>query len=226
MPAKPAPAAARTTKPPRYENVAELIDRFGGIPPNRIRMTPLPGTATEDDLNSPLGRHCELLDGTLVEKAMGSKEGFFGMTLARLIGNHVEAHSLGVVLGGDGEIRLGPGLVRKPDVTFIPWDSFPGGGIPDEVFWTVAPGLIVEVLSPWNTVKEIDRKLAEFFAVGCRLAWVVDPATRTARVYTSAKRFKLLDDGGVLDGGRVLPGFSVPLADVLVLPTRPKRKGR
>lgn len=226
MPAKPAPAAARTMKPPRYHDVAELIERFGGIPPERIRMTPFPGTATEADLNSPLGKGCELLDGTLVEKVMGSKEGFFGMNLGRLIGNHVEANSLGVVLGGDGEIRLGPGLVRKPDVTFIPWESFPDAGIPDEVYWTVAPGLVVEVLSRWNTTQEIDRKLAEFFAVGCKIAWVIDPPTRTAKVYTSAKRFKLLDDTGVLDGGRVVPGFSIPLADVLTLPVRPKRKGR
>jgi hypothetical protein len=55
---------------------------------------------------------------------------------------------------------------------------------------------------------------------------VIDPPTRTAKAYTSAKRFKLLDDTGVLDGGSVLPGFAVPLADVFIRPTRPKRKGR
>jgi Uma2 family endonuclease len=225
MPPRPAPSAARVTSP-RFKTVADLVERLGEVPIERIRMTPLPGTATEADLNTPEGALCELIDGTLVEKAMGSLEGFLGARLGRLLGNHVEADGLGVILGGDGEIRLKQGLVRKPDVTFIPWESFPGGEFPDEAFWTVAPGLVVEVLSPTNTAKEIDRKLAEFFAAGCKLAWVIDPPTRTAKVYTSAKRFKVLDETGVLDGGRVLPGFTLPLADLFARPTKPKRKGR
>jgi Uma2 family endonuclease len=111
-------------------------------------------------------------------------------------------------------------------VTFIPWESFPDGEFPDEAYWTVAPGLVVEVLSPTNTAKEIDRKLRELFAAGCKLAWVIDPPTRTAKVYTSAKRFKELDEAGTLDGGKVLPGFALPLAELFARPAKPKRKGR
>ncbi len=45
-------------------NVAELIAHLG-VPAERIRMRPLPGTATENDvvLTRPL---CELIDGVLV----------------------------------------------------------------------------------------------------------------------------------------------------------------
>jgi len=225
MPAKPAPAAARTTKPP-YPTVAGLIQQLGGIPGERIRMRPFPGTATEDDLNTPEGELCELIDGTLVEKAMGSEESFLAGSLFLEIATHVRAGGLGVTLPGDGYIRLGPGKVRIPDVTYIPWESFPGGEFPDEAFWTVNPGLVVEVLSPRNTPKEIDRKLAELFAAGCKLAWVIDPPTKTAKVYTSPKRFKLLDETGTLDGGKVLPGFALPLAELFAPPARPKRKGR
>jgi Uma2 family endonuclease len=225
MPAKPAPSAARTTKP-RYATVAELILKLGGIPAERIRMTPFPGTATEVDLNTPEGDLCELIDGTLVEKATGSEESFLAGRLFLEIATLVRDEGLGVTLPGDGYIRLGPGKVRIPDVTFIPWESFPGGEFPDEAFWTVAPGLVVEVLSPRNTSPEIDRKLAELFAAGCKLAWVIDPPTKTAKVYTSAKRFKLLDATGTLDGGRVLPGFALPLAELFAPPAKPKRKGR
>jgi Uma2 family endonuclease len=225
MSAKPAPSAARTTKA-RYETVADLIARLGGIPPDRVRLDPLPGTATEADLNTPDGALCELIDGTLVEKAMGSNEGFIGANLLARLWNHVERGGTGVVLGGDGHIRLRSGLVRAPDVTFIPWESFPDGEFPDEAFWTVAPGLVVEVLSPSNTAKEIDRKLAELFAAGCKLAWVIDPPTKTAEVYTSAKRFKVLDVTGTLDGGKVLPGFALPLAELFARPAKPKRKDR
>jgi len=85
---------------------------------------------------------------------------------------------------------------------------------------------VVEVLSPTNTRAEIDRKLGELFGVGCKLAWVIDPKTRTAKVYTSAKRFKELDKGGTLDGGRVLPGFKLPLADLFAAARRRKKKPR
>lgn len=221
-------SAARITRAGQTApaTVGELIARLGGIPPERIRMTPPPGTATEADLEAAGKPTCELVDGTLVEKAMGNAESFMGVRLASLIWTHVEATDLGVVLGEAGFIRLGRGQVRAPDVTFIPWENLPEGEIPAGAYWSVAPGLIVEVLSPTNTKPEIDRKLGEFFAAGCKLAWVVDPPTRTVKVYTSARRVKELDETGVLDGGRVLPGFTLPLADVFAPCARRKRKGR
>src|SRR5262249_28289024 len=159
------------------------------IPLVRIRRTPAPGSATEEDLLRAQKPICELIDGVLVEKPMGALESVLGIYVGRLIGNHVEANDLGVVAGADRVIRPGPGLVRAPDVTFIPWSGLPDGEVPeDEAFWTVAPGLIVEVLSPGNTDAEIDRKLDELFTAGCKLAWVIDPPTKTAKVYTSAKK--------------------------------------
>src|SRR4051812_33663702 len=69
MPAKPAPSAARTTKPP--PSMADFLVGLGGIPIERIRMIPFPGSATEADLEAAPKPTCELIDGTLVEKAMG-----------------------------------------------------------------------------------------------------------------------------------------------------------
>jgi len=87
----------------------------------------------------------------------------------------------------------------------------------------VAPGLIVEVLSPDHTKAEIDRKLNELFSAGCQLAWVIDPRAKTAKIYTSPKRFKELDESGTLDGGKVLPGFRLPLADLFAAGRRRKK---
>ncbi|AMV28995.1 hypothetical protein VT84_31665 [Gemmata sp. SH-PL17] len=206
---------------------ADLHAQLGGIPLNRIRMRPSPGSATESDLARAGKPVCELIDGVLVEKPMGTLESLLGLYIGRLIAAHVEAGDLGVTLGEAGFIRLGENLVRAPDVTFIPWSEFPNDEVPaDEAFWTVAPGLVVEVLSPSNTVAEIDRKLAEFFAVGCKLAWTIDPRAKTARVYTSAKKFKELDEAGILSGGKVLPGFSLALAELFAAPKRKKKKPR
>jgi Uma2 family endonuclease len=74
--------------------------------------------------------------------------------------------------------------------------------------------LIVEVLSRTNRKKEIERKLREFFAKGCPLAWVIDPRTKTARAYTAPDRFEEFTARGTLDASPVLPGFKLSLSDV------------
>src|SRR5206468_1626606 len=78
-----------------------------------------------------------------------------------------------------------------------------------------APDLAVEVLSKGNTRAEMDRKLREYFAAGVRLVWLIDPKTRTARVHTSPEEMTRLGEGDTLDGGDVLPGFALPLRDLL-----------
>lgn len=209
-----------------FHTLAELHRQLGEVPLDRIRLHPSPGTATETDLRKTGRPLCELIDGVLVEKAMGDRESLLAFFLGRRIGNHVEAHDLGHLLGADGYIRIDHQQIRAPDVTFIPWANFPGEQLPEEAYWSVTPGLIVEVLSPGNTLAEIDRKLGEFFGIGCPLAWIIDPVSQTAKVYSSPSEFVMLTrTDGVLDGGTVLPGFSLPLAEVFAVITR-KPKGK
>src|SRR5215213_8886450 len=87
---------------------AYLHERLGGIPLVRIRRNPPPGTATEADLLRPHGPICELIDGVLVEKPMGTKESLLAVRIVRLLGDFVEPGDLGVVLGADGVLRLDP----------------------------------------------------------------------------------------------------------------------
>jgi Uma2 family endonuclease len=76
----------------------------------------------------------------------------------------------------------------------------------------VSPDLAVEVLSEGNTAAEMDRKRREYFTSGTRLVWEVDPNTRTVAVYTSPEGPLVLDADQTLDGGAVLPGFTLRLA--------------
>jgi Uma2 family endonuclease len=206
---------------------AELHRRLGEVPLDRIRMKPAPGTATEEDLRHAGKPICELIDGVLVEKPMGTRESLLAAYIGCRLWNYAEENDSGVVIGEAGFIRVLPEQVRAPDVTFIPWSAFPGGEVPeDEAFWSVAPGLVVEVLSPTNTKAEIDRKLRQLFAAGCKLAWVIDPRTQTAKVHTSPSRAKELAADGVLDGGKILPGFRLPLAELFAATKRRKKKPR
>src|SRR6185369_13591072 len=132
-----------------FENAAELLERLGHIPLERIRFKPPPGTATERDLLAALRRSdrlYELVDGTLVEKPMGLTESMLAGYILRKIGNFAEAHDLGIPAGADGTVRLLKGLVRVPDVAFFAWDKLPGRVLPSRPIPDLAPDLAVEVL--------------------------------------------------------------------------------
>jgi Uma2 family endonuclease len=211
------------------DTFADVLNRLGGVPPERVLLRPHPGTATEADLIAALlvpGRRrlCELIDGVLVEKKqMSFKEGVLAGYILHKIHGYLEENDLGIVAPGDSQIRFRLGLIRIPDVSFVPWSRMPGEQVPDEAVASVIPTLTVEVRSRGNTDAEIDRKLAEYFGCGVKLAWVIDPREETAKVYTSAARFRELAADGVLEGGRVLPGFKLPLADLFAT-TRPRKK--
>ena len=168
----------------------------------------------------------DTIDGVLVEKAMATRESLLAARIIQVLGLHVDELDSGVVLGADGMLRLEPGLVRIPDVSFISWDNIPGEEMPKDAIASLAPDLAVEVLSKKNTLAEIDRKLRDYFLAGTKLAWVIDPKTRTAKVHTTAARFRELGPDGVLDGGRVLPGFKLALTDLFAATKRRKKKPR
>lgn len=193
--------------------IADLLDRFGPIPAKRIRTNPTPGTATEQDvidIEEQESRLCELVDGVLVEKTVGYFESCLAVRLILWIGAFVEQHKLGVVAGEAGMLRLAPGLVRIPDVSFVSWDQLPGRRVPRVPIADLAPDLAVEVTSPGNTTREMERKLQEYLAAGVRLVWYVYPEPKEVRVHT-AEQHDVLTIDQELTGGDVLPGFALPL---------------
>ena len=199
------------------ETLADLLAQLGDIAPERVRLRPPPGTATEKDVlevHSRAGRLCELVDGVLVEKAMGFRESFLAIALSAILWGFVKPRRLGVVTGEAGMMRLASGLVRIPDVAFVSWERFPDRRLPTEPIPDLAPDLAVEVLSPSNTPGEMARKRQEYFAAGVRLVWLVDAATRTVEVYTAPEASTHLREQDTLDGGVVLPGFTLPLQEL------------
>jgi Uma2 family endonuclease len=210
--------AIATSAPPTIKTLADLRKRLGGIPLDRIRFQPAVGTATEQDVievEQRENRLCELVDGTLVEKAMGAVESYLALRLGHLVSSYLDQNDLGICLGADGMMRLAPGLVRIPDLSFISWSRLPGRVLSPEPIPDLAPDLAVEVLSAGNTKPEMTRKVQEYFDAGVRLVWLIDPKKRNARVYSAPGRSLLVNANQSLEGGDVLPGFSVALADLL-----------
>jgi len=200
------------------DNLAELLERLGGIPLERIRFRPAPGTATEADvlvaLEAPRKRVCELIDGVLVEKAMGYSESLLATLLIEVLNGFVRPRNLGLVTAPDGTLRLWAGRVRIPDVAFTSWDRMPGRRRPKQPIPDLAPDLSIEVLSRSNTRAEMRLKRQDYFTAGVSLVWEVDPEARTVSVYTAAEGPTILTEADTLDGGSVLPGFTLSLRDL------------
>lgn len=197
------------------ETVADLVHRLGDIPLERIRMHPPLGTATVADViawnEAKNGALCELVDGVFVEKGMSYREAILEGFIITALSNYNQVTRLGVITSASAMHQLRPAQVRLPDVGYAFWNRFPGGKVPSERAPLIAPDLAVEVLSPSNTRREMERKRREYFEAGTQVVWIVDPDRRTVEVYSSPEQFVELQEADTLDGGSVLPRFSLSL---------------
>jgi len=214
----------------RPSTVADLLRDLGDIPPERVRLDPRPGTATEADLihySQKDDALYELVDGTLVAKAMGVGESKLGLWLAHRIQTYLDEHDLGELIGPDGHQRILADVVRAPDVTFCLWENATSAE-EDEAnpIGDIVPDLAVEVVSRSNTAQELARKRKEYFSAGTRLVWQVYPKTRTVEVYSSPGRCRTLLIDDTLDGGSLLPGFQLPLRTLFGRRTKPGGRKR
>lgn len=206
-----------TAVSPSLLTIADLLESLGDIPPERVRVSPRLGDATEQDvldIERREKRLCELVDGVLVEKPMGYLESIIAIRIAAALQSLVAARNLGFVSGEAGMMRLLAGLIRIPDVAFVSRERLPGGKVPTEPIPQLVPNLAVEVLSASNTPAEMHRKLGEYFEAGVELVWLIDLRSRSATVYTSPEFAQRIEQDGSLDGGTVLPGFSLALRDL------------
>src|SRR4051794_23175825 len=121
--------ATTSTAPTSIRTLADLMDRLGGVPLGRIRFHPFPGTATVQDviaIEAKEGKLCELVDGVLVEKAMGFTESMLAAFLIAALDAFVRPRNLGLITAPDGTMEILLDLVRIPDVAFISWGRMSG----------------------------------------------------------------------------------------------------
>jgi len=155
----------------------------------------------------------ELVDGEIVVSPAGAPHGRIIMRLGARLEMHVEAGELGELLDSSTGCWMPAGNLRVPDITFVSHERMPGGVT--EGFLRVVPDLVVEVLSPGDSQRLILDKVGEYLAAGVRLAWVIDPASRSAACYRSLTNVRVVHEEDDLDGEDVVPGFKCRLADVL-----------
>jgi Uma2 family endonuclease len=172
---------------------------------------------TEEELQSlpEDGYIHEVVRGTLVMSPKNNfQHGDICVRLSTALNVFVRARKLGVVLDSSTGFWMQNRNCRAPDISFIAKARLRGWKSPPVAFFQGAPDLAVEVLAPSNTAGEIAERLADFFASGTQLAWIIHPEEHFVEICHSPVQRKMLGSGAILEGEDLLPGFQYPIADL------------
>ena len=194
-------APLKTTKPTKSEKPKA---------PARRRLVTGEELIAMDDIGL-----CELIDGRIVRMNPA------GLSHAVLVSNLVAAlavfarpRKLGQVLSGEVGIytRRNPDSVRAADIAFVSRARL--AGLTAKGYLTVAPEIIVEVISPTDRWQDVRQKLEEYFAIGVQRVWIVEPDKRTVLVYAASADVRAYRKGDTLIGEGVLEGLALPVSDL------------
>jgi Uma2 family endonuclease len=180
--------------------------------------TAAPPVTLEEYAALPQQPRYELVKGVLIEQMTASEqhELTVGLVIYELI-HYNRSNPLGRVYGSNrGYVTVpdSPASSRMPDVSFL---SAERAGQLDlfGMLYDGSPDLAVEILSPSNTIPEINQKIEEYLNSGCKSVWIIDIRTRTLTVHTVDAPPQSLSDGDAVSGAEALPGFSCPVAALL-----------
>jgi Uma2 family endonuclease len=165
------------------------------------------------NLQDETNRH-ELVKGELLTMSpAGDEHGIITMRLAAPLAAYVESKNLGVVYGAETGFKLehNPDTVLAPDIAFIHRDRM---GQPVQGYRSGPPDLVVEVVSPGESGKRVEKKTAQWLGFGALVVWLVDPQTRTIHVCRRSGETTILSLQSELDGEDVVPGFSITVAKI------------
>lgn len=173
--------------------------------------------SAEEFFALPGSRHQELVRGEVVETMPpGRKHGKLALRIGKLIDNWVEQGA-----GGETGVESGfvlahdPDLVRSPDVYYVRAERIPEGEV-TEGFWTIAPDLAVEIVSPNDTADEVEAKVFEYLAAGTAAVWVVYPRSQRLTVHTPDGLARTYGPEATLTMPDLLPGFSLLIKELFV----------
>ena len=199
--------------PVREWTVADLQRRFGPIAFGRIRQHPPPGSATEHDvlrLNDHEDRLYELVDGILVEKTVGIEESLLAGMLLTLINNHILPRNWDSPPGRMACTAFHNGLVRIPDVVVRLLGSIPRRPVSQGTHPRPRPRPRGRGHQPEQHPERDEREAEGVLQEGSPPGLVRAGPIRARWMCTqSAEAFTRLTTSATLDGGEVLPGFSV-----------------
>ena len=162
------------------------------------------------------GYRYELIKGELRQMApAGRQHGRIAATICSRLESFVRNNNLGEIYAAETGFLIwtDPDTVRAPDASFVS-SARADATDEEEGFFPGAPDLAVEVISPNDRAVEVEDKASDWLRAGAKMVLVLNPKTRTATISRGFDDVRMLTEGDTIDGGDVVPGWQLPLADV------------
>lgn len=158
-------------------------------------------------------KHFEYVGGDIVEVVSNNKSSRIGAFMLIKMGSFVENYDLGWVTGADGGYVVGEERYI-PDAAFVSKSRQLEPS--NEAYNPIAPDLAIEVISPTDDRDKLRIKVVNYLLAGTRV-WVVDPEKQIVEDYVPNQSPKMIGNNGTLEGGSLLPGFSLPVSKIFGL---------
>lgn len=170
----------------------------------------------DDYLNLPSqeGTTYELDEGELLmEPSPALRHNVIRQRIAARLTDFVRSHHLGIVVE-EMDFRLGPDIVRNPDVAFITVGHLEKID-PDRSPVDGAPALAIEVISQSNLAQDLMKKTHQYLAAGSQAVWLVYPVLRRVQIHDSTG-IRDVGEPNAIEEERLFPGlkFSLSLAAI------------
>ena len=171
-------------------------------------------TAEEYGQLPDLGYPSELVLGRILQTTRSRpRHGQVCAKAAWIVGNYADKFDCGHVLSNDSAVitHRNPDSVRGADVSFYSFHRVPKGPI-EQGYLEVVPEVVIEVLSPDDRWPKTLAKIAEYLDAGVGVVCVLDPATRTARLYRANGDIEMLDGDQPLRLPELSESFAEPVS--------------
>lgn len=114
------------------------------------------------------------------------------------------------------DLRLPARVYRRPSFGFVSVARWPATKpVPATEAWDVVPDLVAEVTGPDDGAEELLAKVRQYQAAGVRIVWVVYSGVGEVHAFTGPRGLRTFTTADTLDGGDVLPGFAVPVSELV-----------
>ena len=127
-----------------------------------------------------------------------------------------QQQNLGVVFDSSTGFRLLNNAVRSPDVSWITNDKWNALSVEQRrKYLPVAPDFAIELMSPTDSLSELQNKMREYMDCGVRLGWLINPDEKQVEIYRQGQNKEILDNPQTLSGEDIMPGLIVDLSEIL-----------
>jgi len=162
------------------------------------------------------GKHHELIEGKLrMMSPAGSEHGKVAARILISLGRHVQEHDSGEVFAAETGFRIGtnPDTVRAPDAAFVSHERLEAAE-PTKAYLSLAPDVVIEVVSPNDAFSEVESKALQWLNAGCQLVLIADPENETLQVYRDAQQRQVFRSGEKFESGGVCANWTLEVNDV------------